>query len=79
MTVVTTRVRYLFGVVSILLLGVVSLLVVPLPSIQSPSILAFLGRLHPIVVHFPIVLVPALTVLYLFIRQGENQRILGEP
>ena len=71
MTVVATRVRYIFGVLSVLLLGVVSLLVVPQPAIQSPSILAFLGRLHPIVVHFPIVLVPALTVFYLFIRQGK--------
>jgi|GEM_PF-444498 len=79
MTVVTSRVRYIFGVLSVLLLGVVSLLVVPLPTIQSPSILAFLGRLHPIAVHFPIVLVPALTVFYLFIRQGkieENWAVL---
>lgn len=71
MTVVATRVRYIFGILSIVLLGVVSLLVVPPPSIQSPSILAFLGRLHPIAVHFPIVLVPTFTVYYLFIRQGK--------
>ena len=46
------------------LVGAVSLLFVPVPSVDSPGVLAFLGRLHPVIVHFPVVLLPLFTVVY---------------
>ena len=69
MIAVTKRKTYISVTLVALLLGAISLLFLPLPAIQSPGILAFLGRLHPILVHFPIVLVPLLTVLHLLIQQ----------
>ena len=68
MIAVETKRTYSAILLGILLVGVVSLLFLPLPALQSPGMLAFLGRLHPILVHFPIVLVPALTLFYLAIR-----------
>lgn len=62
----------LAGALSVLLLGTISLLFIPLPAIQSPGVLALLGRLHPLLVHFPIVLVPLLTLSYFLLGKKER-------
>lgn len=51
-----------FVVLAVLL----ALPLMPMPAITSPSWLAFIGRLHPILLHFPIALIPVLTIFELF-------------
>lgn len=51
----------------ILLLALIALPLAPMPAIALPSWAAFIGRLHPIVLHFPIALIPLLTVFELFV------------
>lgn len=51
----------------ILLIVLLALPLAPMPTIASPSWLAFLGRLHPIILHFPIALIPVLTIFELLV------------
>ena len=59
---VTERSRWI-AVVILLVTVLVGLPLFPLPEIDSPGWLAWLGRFHPLLVHFPAAVVPLLVLI----------------
>ncbi len=67
----------MFVTLAVLIAGAAALPFLPAASIDSPGLLAFAGRLHPILVHFPVVLIPLVSILDVFARWKRRNELLS--
>ena len=60
-----------------ILIGLLMMPVLPVLPVPSPGWLASLGRLHPLVVHFPLVIIPLLGLIEILIYTNSESKTSG--